>query len=177
MLTILINNKESEKIMTVRIIETKVYTIESHPEPHKVFDWIRSNWHNLGDHCLHDAVNSLKAFASYFGASVDYSISLNRSRGEHITFDRADNGAKAREYMDLDLSVSCPFTGVYYDEILLHAFRDSDNTTSVVDMLEQAGVNLLSALHGEGEYIYSDEGLRDMCEANEYEFNVDGSAA
>ncbi len=31
----------------MRIIETKVYTIEEHPNKDKCFEWIRNNWHGL----------------------------------------------------------------------------------------------------------------------------------
>ena len=34
---------------------------------------------------------------------------------------------------------------------------------------------LLKAIHEETEYIYSDEGLFELCECNEYEFNEEGN--
>jgi len=35
--------------------------------------------------------------------------------------------------------------------------------------------NVLQQLHQETEYVYSDEGLTDLCEANKYEFTENGS--
>jgi hypothetical protein len=33
----------------------------------------------------------------------------------------------------------------------------------------------LTALHNEGDYLYSEEGLYEMCECNEYEFTLEGA--
>jgi len=36
-------------------------------------------------------------------------------------------------------------------------------------------MNALRFLHDEGEYIYSDEGLTELCDANEYHFTESGA--
>lgn len=158
--------------MTQRTIETTVYTIESHPYPEKAFDWIRDNWHDLGDFCLQEIVESLKAFADHIGAKVDYAISIVPDRGEYIRFNC--EGDLREVLKSLDLSGNCPFTGMCYDETILDAFRDCNGDESLRDVLRDVEYRVLKDLHSEGEYIYSDEGLRELCEANEYEFEENG---
>ena len=65
-----------------------------------------------------------------------------------------------------------------YDEVLLddiRAFMKKPYDISFQDLIENCTYSLLKAIHDEGEYIYSDEGLLDLCQANEYEFNIGGS--
>jgi len=161
--------------MTQRTIETTVYTIESHPAPERVFDWIRDNWHDLGDFCLQEMVNSLESFADHIGTTLDYSISIVPDRGEYVRFD-CDH-TLSDVLRSLDLSGNCPFTGVCYDETILDAFRHCNRGDSLNEVLRDAEYRVLKDLHNEGEYIYSDEGLRELCEANEYEFNETGAIA
>ena len=161
--------------MTQRTIETTVYTIESHPDPGRVFDWIRDNWHDLGDFYVQEMVESLKAFSDHIGATLDYSISIVPDRGEYILF-RCDHDLVDVK-KSLDLHGDCPFTGVCYDETILDAFRDCDSDDSLDDVLRDVEHRVLKDLHNEGEYIYSDEGLRELCEANEYEFTKSGKIA
>ncbi len=156
----------------MRIIETKVYKIDEHPNPEKCFDWIRNNWHDLGEHCLEEAVGSIKALADHCGVKPDWSISISGHRGEYVRFDGHDLDAPKSD-VDIDLSGSFPLTGVCYDETLLDAFRD-DSNVSLDDALRDAGERIIQAMHNEGEYLYSDEALREMCELNEYEFTECG---
>ena len=161
--------------MTIRTIETKVYTIDSHPNPSVCYEWIRNNWYDLGDYIVEEVIDSLKAFADHIGATLDYSVSIVPHRGEHISFECPHSLGNVM--IDIDLSGNCPFTGVYYDEIICDVFRDAagNANTGLDDVMNEIGFRMLKAIHNEGEYIYSDKGLREMCEANEYEFNEDGS--
>jgi len=161
--------------MTQRTIETTVYTIESHPDPEKVFEWIRDNWHDLGDFCVQEMVESLQAFSDHISATLDYSISIVPDRGEYIRFRCDCDLVDVKK--SLDLYGDCPFTGVFYDETILDAFRDCDSDDSLDDVLRDVEYRVLKDLHNEGEYIYSDEGLREFCEANEYEFTESGKIA
>lgn len=164
----------------MRQIAFNVHTINEHPDPEKCFDWIRENWHDLGDYVLEEMIDSLKAAASYFGATVDWSISIFPDRGEYITFDIGEDSAEkpARDFVNPGLlSGDCPFTGVCYDEVILDAFRKAERTETLREVLHDVEYRVLKALHAEGEYLYSDDGLREMCEANEYEFYEDGSIA
>ena len=36
----------------MKIIETKVYTIEEHPNKEKCFEWIRNNWYDLNQYSV-----------------------------------------------------------------------------------------------------------------------------
>ena len=92
------------------------------------------------------------------GGTYDYSICQVPARGEHITF---------KDYSQEDLcrlsADDCPLTGVCWDADLIVGLREG-NPSKVLD-----------AIHTDTEYQYSTEALIEMCEANEYEFNEDGS--
>lgn len=177
----------------------KTYTIDEHPDPDLVYDWVRNNWHDLGDNVLQESLESLKGFAAYYDAKLDYSFGINPDRGEHITIKIEDDniadlsGVRLYKYLDnhyalcpnqytnkleATLSGSCPFTGVCYDETLLDAIRDfmkKPDDRTFQDLLTECGDNLLDTIHKEGEHIYSDEGLKETLSANEYDFKEDGS--
>jgi len=70
----------------MRIIETKVYTIEEHPNKEKCFEWIRNNWYELNQHSVEEIISSIKSLSNKIGGTFDYSISQVPDRGEHITF-------------------------------------------------------------------------------------------
>lgn len=163
----------------MRVIETKVFTIEEHPNKSAVYDWIRGNWYDLGEWCLSDMVESLKAFANTTGATVDYSLSIVPDRGEYIKFNFSDDIEPKLESVlaRLDLSGNCPLTGICYDEDILDAFRNCDKEDSLRDVLRTVESSVLRSLHNEGEYLYSDSGLFDLCEANGYEFTESGKIA
>jgi hypothetical protein len=155
-----------------RTITQTVYTIEDHPNLEKVFDWIRDHWHDLGDFALQEMVESLEAFAAHIGAYVDYSLSIAPDRGEFVRF--ITESDKKNMFKGLDLSGNCPLTGMCYDEDILDAIREAKPEDSLSDILADIEYRVLKTLHDEGRYIYSDEGLREMCEANEYEFLESG---
>jgi len=177
-----------------------IYTwqIEHHPHPEKVYDWVRSNWHDLGDCVLDYASDSLKAFAKHFDCDVDWAMCVTPDRGELITFaglnwhmTEYEGGALAnylrekRYFMYTDgkgvlldlLDGECPFTGYYTDEVLLdkvREFRAEPADITMRALLESCASDLLETLHKEGEYIYSDEGLKETLMAHEYEFKENG---
>lgn len=143
----------------MRTITTTVYLIDEHPNPELCYDWIRSNWHDLSQHCVDEMIDSLKAFAAYHNVDVDYSIGAFPDRGEYIRFSGPIDFTDKPEG-------DCPLTGVCYDYDLIESASASD--------LEYRA---LKAIHAESEYLYADEGLRDLCEANEYEFLPSGKIA
>jgi hypothetical protein len=135
--------------------------IEEHPNKEACFDYIRNNWHDLGEHCIADMVESLKALAEAVDGKLDYAISIVPDRGEYVKITDYDK-ARLRE---LDgKKDDMPLTGVCYDYDVIDGLAN--------DSLD---IQVLSVIHKEGEYIYSDEGLEDMCRANGYEFLEDGS--
>ena len=165
------------------------YQIDEHPDTGAVYEWIRSNWHDLGNYSVDEGLESLKGFSNYFSTSLDYSISIVSDRGEYISTVIDDiaiselSGARLFKYLtnnyDLDklLSGNCPFTGMVYDETLLDDIRGfirKPDDRDFQELINNCTHKLLSAIHDEGEYIYSDEGLHDLCQANEYEFTADG---
>lgn len=136
----------------------QAYTIDQHPNKEAVFSWIRDNWHYLGDYAVEDFVESLKALAHSIRGKLDYSISLFPARGEFIYLESYAN--EALEQLNSD---DLPLTGVIYDIYVIQALKEGDI------------MNALSFLHDEGEYIYSDEALEELCESNEYYFTEDGA--
>lgn len=142
----------------MRTIETKVYTIEEHPNKEKCYKWIRENWHGLNQHSVEEVIDSIKSLSAKIGGSFDYSISQVPDRSEYITFQDYDH----EELWGLSAD-NCPLTGVCWDIDLIIGLRNG-NPNKVLD-----------SLHSDTEYVYSDDGLFGRCEANRYEFDEDGN--
>ena len=136
----------------------QAYTIDQHPDKEAVYSWIRDNWHDLGDFAVNDFIESLKALANEIDGNLDYSVGLFPDRGESISLTGYDD-EKLKALNPDDL----PLTGVIYDIYVIQALKEFNIENS------------LSFLHDEGEYIYSDEGLEELCESNEYYFTEDGA--
>jgi len=141
----------------MRTIEFKVYKIDEHPNKEKCFEWIRNNWHDLNQHTCNDIIDSIKALSNKIGGTVNYSISQTPDRGEFITFKDYDHQELC--YISGD---DYPLTGVCWDDVVIRALRCGDTR------------KILEALHNDTEYIYSDEGLYELCVANDYEFYENG---
>lgn len=141
----------------MRIIETKVYTIDEHPNRDLCYEWIRDNWHDLNQHSVEEVIDSIKALQKEIGGEFDYSISQVPDRGEHVTFINYDRDALCRLSAD-DL----PLTGVCWDYQVIVGVREFN------------AERVLKSLHDDTDYVYSDAGLKEMCEANEYEFDETG---
>lgn len=161
----------------MRKIETIVYTIDEHPDPEACYDYVRNNWHDLGVHYVEDAVNTLKELAKQCGYEVDYALCIHPERGEGVTFNRKHgwpDDRKAKEaFLPRDLEGNCPLTGTGYDETCLDVFRERPEE-GLIEVLNEAAERLLETLHEDGRWIYSDQGIHEMLEANEYEFYETG---
>ena len=75
------------------------------------------------------------------------------------------------------LAGDCPFTGMSYDEAALDEIREfmkAPDERDFQELLTDCVDAVFKALHDDGDYIYSDEGLREMCEAYEYDFLESG---
>ena len=142
----------------MRTIITKVYTIEEHPNQEKCFEWIRNNWNDLNQHSVDEIIESIKVLSGKIGGSFTYSISQYPDSGEHITFKDYDHEELCRISAD-----DCPLTGCCWDIDLINGLREGD------------GCKVLTSLHLDTEYQYSNEGLFEFCEGNEYEFDEDGN--
>lgn len=140
-----------------RTIEIKVYQIEEHPQPEKVYEWIRNNWHDLNEFTGQEIVASLKALQKEIGGTLDYSISAVPDRGEYLSFQDYDKEALAALNEN-----DYPLTGVCWDHDVIKALKN--------DCLP----DILDIYHQDTEYVYSDTGLYELCVANGYEFELDG---
>ena len=143
----------------MRLIVTQVFQIEEHPNREKCYEWIRSNWHDLNEHSLHELEDSIKALSKVIGGTYDYSISQVPCRGEHITFKNYDQAIL--DNLDAE---NCCLTGVFWDCDLIEGLRQGNPR------------KVLHNLHKDTEYVYSDEGLFELCQSNGYEFNENGEA-
>jgi len=141
----------------MKTICINVYQIQEHPNPSKVFDWIRDNWHDLNNHSRDEFILSLQALADKICGKLDYCLSVVPDRGEYLRIDDYDSDALA----ELDAG-KCPLTGVCWDVDIIEAFQKGNPQSA------------LKALHKDTEYLYSDEGLKEFCEANDYYFTESG---
>lgn len=142
----------------MRIIETKVFLIGEHPNKEKCFDWIRDNWHDLNNHSGDEIVASFKALQEIIGGNFDYSICAVPDRGEYIKFTDYD-----RDELCRISAGDYPLTGVCWDYDVITGLREGNPE------------KVLESYHTDTKYIYSDEGLLEMCEANGYEFDEEGN--
>lgn len=73
----------------------------------------------------------------------------------------------------------CHFTGYIMDEALLDPIKkfmdEPDANMTMQDLMNDCADNFIKFYSEDWEYQYSDEGLKDMCIANDYYFNGDGS--
>ena len=144
----------------MRVIETKVYTIEEHPNKDLCYEWIRDNWHDINSHSVDEVIDSLKALQNEIGGKLDYSISSVPDRGEFIKFTDYDKQALISCSKVAD---ELPLTGMCWDYDVIKGLRENNPT------------QVLGTLHQDTEYCYSDEGLYELCEANQYEFTEEGN--
>lgn len=140
-----------------------IYNIEEHPNPKACYDWIRANWHDLAQHYVEDMIASLKALKEEIGGELDYSLSVVPDRGEFVTLYNYDMDKLKNLYRVKD---TCPLTGMCYDITIIEALCISSAVLAL---------QVTDTLHKEGEYAFSDEGLKDTCIANDYEFLENGT--
>lgn len=141
----------------MRVIEKKIYTIDEHPNPKKCFKWIRDNWHDLNQDSVQEILKSLQALQEKIGGSLHAAISAVPDRGEVISFKNHSTHA-LRQLKPEETNL----TGSTWDADVIRSIQ-SGNPKAILNML-----------HDETEAIYSDEGLQEMCEANNYEFYENG---
>ena len=141
----------------MRTIKIFVYKIDDHPDPQKCYQYIRDNLHNLNDHSVIEVIESINALSRIIGGRVDYGISAVPDRGEYIRFKDYSHEELFRLSAD-----DCPLTGVCWDIDLIEGLKKG-----IPELV-------LKALHNSTEELYSDQGLYDLCLANEYEFTEDG---
>lgn len=142
----------------MRTVTFNVYKLSEHPDKEAVFNWIRQNWFNLVEHTVNEIVDCLNALQEKIGGRLDYSIGVYQP--SHVTLVGYNKTDFKNLYEDKD---NCPITGVCYDITILKCLKKNDFS------------KLFKLIESEYEYVYSAEGLTELCEANEYEFYEDGS--
>ena len=141
-------------------VEFFVYTIDDHPNPEAVYEWVRNNWHDLGDPDVRGMEQSLKAAKDLLGGTLNYSISIAPYRGGYVRLTGFDRKGLATLYA---MREEYPLTGCWSDYAVLEGLHNGS--------LEH---EVLKALHMQGDYLYSDEGIHEYLIANEYEFTENG---
>tara|TARA_R110002167_G_scaffold206495_1_gene410469 strand:+ start:461 stop:898 length:438 start_codon:yes stop_codon:yes gene_type:complete len=142
----------------MRTVETIVYTINDHPNKDLCFEWMRNYRHDLNDHNHEDVIASLNALEKVVGGNMDYRIGHNPDSNDFISWIGYDKDAlKKLEACDL------PLTGTWSDHVVIVGLRKHDITEMVCGSLRRSW-----------DWSYSDEGLAELCEGNEFEFTADG---
>lgn len=141
----------------MRVIQFKVYPISEHPNKEACLEWIRYNWHDLNQYSVEEVINSIKALSEKIGGTFDYCIGQVPDRGEYIIFEDYD-----KEVLNALNPDDLPLTGVCWDYEVIEALKKGNPRL------------ILDALHKSTEWVYSEEGLTELCEANEYEFYENG---
>lgn len=146
-----------------------------------------------------DYLATLKKALEFFNGSLDdYSIDWMEPYRSNYKFSldkNAENlqGVRLFKYIENNFSTyrnpytnkieptfagNCPFTGCSSDEDFLDPIRvfmkKPDNTT-FEDLIKDCIESLLSAACKDAEYEQSEENFIEMCEANEYTFEKDGT--
>lgn len=142
----------------MRTIKTKVWYIDEHPNKEAVYKWMRIYMIYLNDESLEEVKDSLIALRNIIGGELEFKFSARPSRGEYISFTNYDVD-KLNE-LEADL---LPLTGVCWDYELVKGMQEDGDASRV-----------LLALHKSTEYVFSDEGLHEICTANDYEFKEKG---
>ena len=143
----------------MRIVETKIYTIDEHPNKSLCFDWIRNHWHDLNDHSVQEVKDSIEALSEAIGGTNDYSFGAEPMRGEFVAFSDYDKDM----LMKLNPN-ALPLTGTWADYRIIIGLQNNEPSSALTD------------LHDDTEYAYSDEGLQEMCETMEWEFTEQGES-
>lgn len=162
--------------MKTKTIE--LYQIDEHPEPEKVYSWIKANWHDLNQHDLEEMIDTLKAIAKELGGEIDYCICQVEDRAEFINFKNCHLEIDHARYKELiEKSENCAFTGGNNDCVLKIVADACGSMSSDSDkrvFLKELGQRALQLVHDQTEYVYSDEGLKELCQLNEYYFQITG---
>ena len=169
--------------MTIREHKYKSYTIDDHPNKQKVYDWIRENWHDLGDHVFEEVEKSMKAVSSALDCDLVFTVSSVADRNESVKLNSRYSESEHELIATSTLakitkfSGECYYTGVVYDCLLEQALEDWDiqkpiSLKQLNDLLEPV---VLSCVHNEVESLYEDEQIKNLCEANDYFFTLQGA--
>ncbi len=143
---------------------------------------------NSGYSWADDAFASLKAFAKAFDARiVDYSIDYWHTSPSYAEFDapemeRPEIEARIKMLGNLDPVTfrglgECKLTGYCADEDALDGLRKAfySGESDLNELLQEGFESWLKAAQADCEHQASDEAFAELCEANGYEFDEDGT--
>lgn len=135
-----------------------------------------------------EAFASLKAFAKEFDARItDYSIDYWNTSPSYADFDapemeRSQIEARIKMLGAFDPVTfrglgDCKLTGYCADEDVLDGLRKAfyEGEADLNELLQEGFWTWLKAAQTDCEYQASDEAFSDLCEANGYEFDEDGT--
>lgn len=156
----------------MEVIEVEIYTFEELNEKarERARSWYRDG---LDYPWWSEAVDSIRAFAKHFGATVtDYSLGSGCGR-DYIKTDATNanfRGVKLadinREYMPTGYCLDCDLWYEFYDQ-----FKKTGDAKYAFDQaLEEA----ICAIQRDIDYQYSDESVDEALTINDYKFTGDG---
>ena len=137
-----------------------------------------NDYRNAGidnQHYWQEAHESVKAIHEALGTKEGGRSWLEVKTGSIPELETADLFDYLIENLPKDRN--CPFTGCFYDNILLapfYAFIDKPSTDELKDLIEHGLESLRTALNQEDEYNYSDAAITENIISNNYEFTADG---
>ncbi len=142
----------------MRILRTKLYTIDEHPNKVKCFDWMRDNMHDLNSCDVDELILGIKAFTKEFGGTHDYAIGQFPMRGEFISITGYDKEAFEKA------------------TAMIGVLNCSQWAYELVKVMKETGYpsGVLKLIHQASEDVYSDEGLEELCRGMDYEFTEEG---
>ena len=172
-----------------RVLEVTVYKFDELDAD--VQQRVISNWRDGDTFFWSDEWEaSLNAFAKIAPLTIrNWEVGY---RGNGVTFDMDENvadlfGVRAWKWLvnngwaKLAAGQDCPFTGYCGDEDLLDAIRaaiaNPASITSLRDIFKEALHDWAKAFERDIDHWGSEEAIREDIDANEYEFNANGTLA
>lgn len=172
----------------MRTIETSIYNYSELSE--KARDRVRAEvGANFGFERADEYFDSLKKLAEHFGGKlIDYEVDFWNTSYSSAKFEMPENpGEDEIGPLLADLGGynaetlrgdgDCKLTGWVYDESAIDGFRIAfmrDGERDLDKLMEAAFRSWLEAAQADAAYDYSDEGLGETAEANEWEYYEDG---
>lgn len=165
--------------MRIEIEEIEIYTFSESSRELKDKIINRFSDGDLYEHCFLERISTLKALAEVLDGQLEYSLSCVPDRRDYIYITPTqDDSCLEEDELDfqalwdkIDVEKSGPLTGCCYDhDIIDHLSKYNLNGEAL-----QTALNLfIESIHEEYQSMLTDEYIGDLCEANSYEFTLDG---
>jgi hypothetical protein len=182
----------------MRTIQKTLYRIDELPTEEAKEKALSKLRENQDYSWMEDGLNSIRAGLNYFGAELkDYDIDVFTGWGQ-IKIDAPSSDEESMEELiegmgtydarTLKGNGDCSFTGYCMDDEFADAMRkefyqgnykvDEDEeipSGEVRDMLKEAAMDVVRAMHRDYMDMLSDEMLKETAEANDMEFDEEGN--